>query len=197
MQDWYYADHRDLLKWGVLVLLARQHGLSRIVQIAYLRPSVFPNIDLGGHEKELPLEVRSHFRNVNNVTALRNGISISVFDELFEDRKAYEKAAIRYLAGLADKRRLVFLDPDTGLEPAGRPELKHILDKEACAIWSELKTDEVFAFYQHKTNKNAKPWIEEKRIQLQKALRVREGTVQVGKSMRIANDVVIFYARKP
>ncbi len=197
MQDWYYADHRDLLKWGVLVLLARQHGLSRIVQIAYLRPSVFPNIDLNGQEKELPSEVRSYFRNINNVTALRNGISISVFEELFEDRKAYEKAAIRYLADLADKPRLAFLDPDTGIEPARRPELKHGLDTEAYAIWSELKTNEVFAFYQHRTNRNAKPWIKEKRIQLEKALKVREGTVRVGKSTRIANDVVIFYARKP
>lgn len=197
MQNWYYADHRDLLKWGVLVLLARQHRLSRIVQIAYLRPSVFPRIDLGGQEKELPPEVRSHFRNLNNITDVRNGISISVFDEFFEDRDAYEEAAMRYLADLAGEPRLVFLDPDTGLEPEGRPELKHVLDTEAYAIWSELKTNEVLAFYQHKINRNGKPWIEEKRMQLEKALKVKEGTVQVGKSMKIANDVVIFYATKP
>jgi hypothetical protein len=197
MQDWYYADHRDLLKWGVLMLLARQHRLSRIVQIAYLRPSVFPKIDLGGQEKELSPEVRLHFRRINNITALRNGISISVFDEFFEDRKAYEEAAMRYLASLAGEPRLVFLDPDTGLEPEGRPELKHVLGREAYAIWSELKSNEVFAFYQHKTNRNGKPWIEEKRMQLEKALKVKEGTVQVGKSMKIANDVVILYATKP
>ena len=178
-------------------MLANQHGLSRIVQIAYLRPSVFPNIDLGGQVKEVPSEVRSHFRDINNVTALRNRISISVFGEPFEDRKAYKEAVIRYLTNLVDKPRLVFLDPDTGLEPAGRPELKHVLDTEAYAIWSELKTNEVFAFYQHKTNRNAKPWIEEKRVQLEKALKVEEGTVLVGKSMKIANDVVIFYATKP
>jgi hypothetical protein len=197
MQDWYYADHRDLLKWGVLVLLARRYRLSQIVQLAYLRTSVFPKIDLGGQEKELPSEVRSHFRDINNITALRSGISITVFDQLFDDRRAYHEAAIRYLAKLASEPRLVFLDPDTGLEPAGRPELKHVLDTEACAIWSELKAKKVFAFYQHETNKAGRPWIEEKRIQLAKALKVKEGTVQVGKSRRIAKDVVIFYAIKP
>ena len=80
MQDWYYADHRDLLKWSVLVLLAQRRRLSRIVQIAYLRPSIFPTIDMGGQETELPSEVRAHFRDINNITALRNDISVSVFD---------------------------------------------------------------------------------------------------------------------
>ncbi|MFO7971457.1 MAG: hypothetical protein R6U40_06880 [Desulfobacterales bacterium] len=197
MQDWYYADHRDLLKWGVLILLARQYRLSRIIQIAYKRPSLFPKIDLGGQEKELPSEVCSHFRDINNITVLRDEISISVFDKFFEDRKAYQEAVIQYLGDLAGESRLVFLDPDTGLEPAGRPKLEHVLDKEALAIWSELKTREVFAFYQHKTNRSGKPWIEEKRIQLEKALKVKEGTVHVGKSMKMVNDVVIFYAKKP
>lgn len=197
MQDWYYADHRDLLKWSVLVLLAQRHRLSRIVQVAYLRPSMFPTIDMGGQERELPSEVRAHFRDINNIATLRNDISVSVFDRVFDDRKAYQEAAIRYLANLGSEPRLVFLDPDTGLEPAGRPELKHVLDAEAHAIWSELKAEEVFAFYQHKTNRAGNPWIEEKRIQLEKALKVKEGTVQVGKSIRIANDVVIFYAVKP
>jgi len=197
VQDWYYADYRDLLKWSVLVLLAQRHRFSRIVQIAYFRPSIFPTIDMGGQETVLPLEVRAHFRDINNICAFRNDISISVFDRVFDDRKAYQEAAIRYLANLTAKPRLVFLDPDTGLEPTRRPKLKHVLDAEAHAIWSELKAKEVFAIYQHKTNRAGKPWIEVKRIQLERALGVKEGTAQVAKSMRIANDVVIFYAMKP
>jgi len=169
VQHWYYADHRDLLKWSVLVLLAQRHRLSRIVQIAYLRPSIFPTIDMGGQETELPSEVRAHLRDINNIAALRNDISVSVFDRVFDDREAYQKAAIQYLANLGSEPRLVFLDPDTGLEPSGRPELKHVLDAEADAIWSELKAREVFAFYQHKTNRAGKPWIEEKRIQLSRS----------------------------
>jgi len=32
-------DKRDLVKWSVLVRLAEQYELSRIIQIAYLRPA--------------------------------------------------------------------------------------------------------------------------------------------------------------
>ena len=103
MQDWYYADHRDLLKWSVLVLLAQQHRLSRIIQIAYLRPSIFPTIDMGGQETELPSEVRAHFRNINNIAGLHNDIYISVFDRVFDDRKTYQEAAIGYLAHSLDQ----------------------------------------------------------------------------------------------
>ena len=50
MQDKYYADSRDLLKWGVLIRLAEQYLLSRIIQVAYLRPSIFPMIDIAGQQ---------------------------------------------------------------------------------------------------------------------------------------------------
>ena len=197
MQDKYYADDRDLLKWSVLIRLAEQYRLSRIVQIAYLRPSTFPMIDIGGQQTELPPQVHTHFRNIRNIITLHRDISISVFDRLFDDRRAYRDAVTRYLTEFGTELRLVFLDPDTGLEPAGKPDFKHVLAAEAHAIWSQLRTNEVFAFYQHKTNRAGKPWIEEKRTQLEKVLKVENGAVLVGKSPSIANDVVIYFAIKP
>jgi hypothetical protein len=197
MQDKYYADHRDLLKWSMLIRLAEQYRLSRIIQLAYLRPSIFPMIDIAGQRTELPSQVRAHFRNIHNITPLHGDISISVFDRAFDDRTAYHDAVTRYLTEFAREPRLVFLDPDTGLEPMGRPDFKHVLGSEAHAIWSQLKTNEVFAFYQHKTNRAGKPWIDEKRAQLEKAIKVEKGAVLVGQSPSIANDVVIYYAIKP
>ena len=197
MQDKYYADNRDLLKWGVLIRLTEQYLLSRIIQVAYLRPSIFPMVDIAGQRTELPSQVRAHFRNIRNITSLHGDISISVFDRPFDDRTAYHDAVTQYLAEFGREPRLVFLDPDTGLEPIRRPDFKHVLDSEAYAIWSQLKTKEVFAFYQHKTNKGNKPWIEEKRAQLEKAIKVQEGAVLLGQSPSIANDVVIYYAIKP
>jgi hypothetical protein len=196
MQDKYYADHRDLLKWGVLIHLAEQYKLSRIIQVAYLRPTIFPMIDIAGRQTALPSKVRTHFRNIRNITALHREISISVFDCIFDDRKAYHAAVTNYLTESGSELRLVFLDPDTGLEPVGRPNFRHVLGTEAHAIWSKLKTNEVFAFYQHKTNRAGKPWIEEKRIQLEEAIKVEKGAVLVGQSPSIANDVVIYFALK-
>jgi hypothetical protein len=197
MQDRYYADHRDLIKWSVLIRLAEQYRLSRIIQIAYLRPSAFHMIDIAGQQTELHPQVRAHFRNIHNIAALHTDISISVFDRVFDDRITYHEAVSQYLAEFGTECRLVFLDPDTGLEPARKPDLKHVLDVEALAIWSQLKTNEVFALYQHQTNKVGKPWIDEKRTQLENAIKVGKGAVLVGQSPPIAKDVVIYFAMKP
>jgi len=198
MQDKYYADRRDLIKWSVLIRLAEQYNLSRIIQIAYLRPSTFEMIDIAGQQTELPLQVLTHFRNIRNITTLHNEISISVFDRGFDARKNYHMAVSQYLAQFAPELRLVFLDPDTGLEPAGKANLKHVLRAEASEIWAQLKTNEVFAFYQHRTtpwpNKTGNPWIEKKRTQLEKAIKEK---VLVGQSPAIAKDVVIYFAIKP
>jgi hypothetical protein len=196
MQDKYYADRRDLIKWSVLIRVAEQQKVSRIIQIAYLRPSTFGMIDVAGQQWELPGEVLAHFRNIRNVTALRTEIPISVFDRMFDDRATYRKAATEYLAKFGSELRLVFLDPDIGLEPVRKPDLRHVLNGEAHEIWSQLKTSEVFAFYQHLTNRTGRPWIEEKRAQLEKAIGLGKGAVLVGQSPSIANDVVIYFAIK-
>jgi len=198
MQDWYYSDKRDLVKWSVLLRLAEQHRFTRIIQIAYLRPSVFHMIDIAGQQSEIPLQVRRHFRNIRNVATLDATVSISVFDRAFDDRIAYGQALTQYLAVCGNDLRLIFLDPDIGLEPANSPpDLRHVLGSEARAIWSQLNANEVFAFYQHKTNRAGRPWIEQKRTQLENAIQVRRGTVSVAQSPAIADDVVIYFAVKP
>ena len=197
MQDKYYADDRDLIKWGVLIQLAERYNLSRIIQIAYLRPSNFGMLDIAGQRTKLPPQVLRHFRNIRNISALHNEISISVFDRPFDARIPYHDAVRKYMAQFVTELRLVFLDPDTGLEPAGKANFKHVLDAEARAIWEQLKANEVFAFYQHQTNRKGKPWVEEKRTQLERAIDVEKGAVLVGQSPAIAKDVVIFFAIKP
>ena len=41
MRDKWYSDNRDLIKWSVLLLLARRAGVDRIIEIALLNPSDF------------------------------------------------------------------------------------------------------------------------------------------------------------
>ena len=201
MRNKYYADNLDLIKWSVLIRLAEQYKLSRIIQVAYLRPSTFNMIDIAGQKPEPPPpQVLAHFRDIRNVAALHTDIPISVFDLMFDDRTTYHEALSLYLEAFKAKPRLVFLDPDTGLQPARRFDFKHVLCAEAHAIWSQLNKNEVFAFYQHKTTMAGKPWIEKKRTQLEKAIKVGKGEVLVGQMARIRNDdndVVIFFVVKP
>lgn len=89
----------------------------------------------------------------------------------------------------------MFLDPDTGLEPQN-PALDHVLGTEARAIWNAMKVGDVFAFYQHQTNRAGQPWIEPKRLQLAQALGVAEPAIKIASGPDIAQDVVFFYVQK-
>ena len=48
MRDVWYADNRDLIKWGVLFRLAERYEALRIIQIVYYRPSTFAQIEIDG-----------------------------------------------------------------------------------------------------------------------------------------------------
>jgi hypothetical protein len=91
-------------------------------------------------------------------------------------------------------RCIVFLDPDTGLEPRN-PKFEHVLEKEAKAVFDALKSDDVFVFYQHQTNRNGSPWIEEKRKQLAGALEIPQKEVKIASGQKIAHDVVFYYTK--
>jgi hypothetical protein len=80
------------------------------------------------------LEILSHFRDIRNVTGLSQHPRISVFDIVLHERDSYLRAAISYVASFSDERCVVFLDPDTGLEPNGGGDSKHVLNHEARAF---------------------------------------------------------------
>ena len=45
MQDTWYGDHRDVVKWGTLVHLARSEEIRTIVQVAFLRCAQHPTLE--------------------------------------------------------------------------------------------------------------------------------------------------------
>ncbi|MFH1921052.1 MAG: hypothetical protein ABIP48_14375 [Planctomycetota bacterium] len=197
MKDIWYADNRDIVKWSVLHQLARLEGAVRILQIAYYRPSGFAHIQLDGQTHDVPDEVLDHFRNIRNITTVRSPVRTTVFDVPFENRAKYHESAIHFLLAFDQERCLVFLDPDTGLEPQNNPGLEHVLDAEARQVWDSMKTDDVLVFYQHQTNRAGQPWMDPKRIQLAEALGVDQHRVRVGYAPEIARDVAFFYMKKP
>lgn len=196
MQDRWYADNRDLVKWSVLLVLARKHQADRILQIAYYNRSDFGEIDVDGHRHQVPAEVLSHFRNIRNAAALFQRPRVSVFDTPFGDRTSYTQSVKDFIRSFSSERCLVFLDPDTGLEPNGTSGPQHVLNEEARSIWTILPSGWVYVFYQHQTNKAGKPWVDEKRLQFAEAIGVAESKVGVASGQKIAQDVVFFHALK-
>lgn len=175
--------------------LATLNSASRILQIAYFQEHTFPKVELDAEEMEIPEEVETHFRDVRNIERLSSAIKVNVFGKVLTDRTQYLVEAKEFISLYAKDRCVVFLDPDTGLEPT-KASLKHVLNKEANGFQESLKTGDILVLYQHKTNKNGQPWEEPKRVQFEKAIGVPRGSVKVGRGSKLANDVVLFYAVK-
>ena len=194
MRDQWYGDARDLVKWGVLLHLAQVHSVKRVLQVAYLRPSKRGQLDIDGRKHDIQDPVINHFRDVHNILKLPCELRIEVIDSPFEDRIQYKQAVVDIIA--RQHPCIVFLDPDTGLEPAGRPGLEHVLDSELEYIWNKMAVGDVLVFYQHQTNRNGQPWIEPKRKQFEKALRLPSGSAKVATGSEIASDVAFYYCRK-
>jgi hypothetical protein len=150
---------------------------------------------LDEEEMEIPEEVESHFRDVKNIEGLSSGINVNVFSKVIADRKQYLIEAKEFISLYAKDRCVVFLDPDTGLEPT-KPSLKHVLNNEANEFWESLKTGDALVLYQHQTNRNGQPWEEPRREQFEKAIGAPRGSVKIGRGSKLANDVVLFYAVK-
>ena len=195
MRDTWYADKRDLIKWGVLLCLAERFDAQRIVQVAYYRPTKFGSLIIDHQECDLPAEAIAHFRNLRAIDHLKSKVHITLFDRPFEDRAMYCQSVLATLPAFVHERCIVFLDPDTGLE-SKNPSHAHVLGAEARAIWSAMKPNDVFAFYQHRTNRSKTPWVEPKRTQLADALDVEASMLKIANGPDIADDVVIFFAQK-
>lgn len=95
MKDKWYGDNRDLVKWGVLVELANQHGASKIVQVAYYRPEARPEIEIDGSKYPIPDAVVRHFpRDVMDIDRLSRSsrVHIKVLNSTFsKGRDTYTK----------------------------------------------------------------------------------------------------------
>lgn len=118
MQDFWYGDKLDLIKWGVLLRLAERFGAGRILQIAFNpRTMKFGRLVIDGEEHDVPPEVIAHFRNLRTIGSISSKIQVTVFDPLFQDRASHVKAVLAFLLAFRQERCIVFLDPDTGLQP--------------------------------------------------------------------------------
>ena len=195
MRDRWYGDKRDLVKWAVLFQIAEVYNAKRILQIAYLNSTEYPSIRVSEFNLPVPMGVIDHFRNIRNAETIKGSAEVSVFDEPFEERESYHRKVLECIASLPGDRCVVFLDPDTGLQPK-YPSMKHVLDQEAGEIWNALKPGEIFVFYQHQTTTSGKPWVEGKREQLAKALDVSREKLLIAEGFQIAGDVVFLFLQK-
>jgi len=196
MRDKWYGDNRDLVKWGVLLELSRTHGIKHILQVLYKRPSAWTSLRIDGKEVELSGDVIEHFRRASSVSKMRCEIQIEALEDALTDRDEYLQIVLDRIRGRPNVPGIVLLDPDTGLEPQGKPGLEHVLESELTKIWHALVPGDLLVFYQHQTNRRGEPWIELKKAQFERALGLRPGRAKLARAPRIAPDVAFFFAEK-
>jgi hypothetical protein len=195
MRNQWYGDNRDLVKWGVLLEIARRHRAKHILQVLYQRPSPWGRIEIDGRKVELAKSVVGHFRSTASVSAIRCSAKIEVLSDNFDDRSAYLQILIERIRSRALLPGIVFLDPDTGLQPSKwGPE--HVLESELAKIWDALPCGDILVLYQHQTNRNGTEWIQPKKAQFEQALRVRKGRSKFARGPEIARDVAFFFIEK-
>jgi hypothetical protein len=195
MRDIWYADNRDLVKWSVLVELAARHGARHILQVLYYRPTQWADLEIDDQQVPLPASVLRHFRQATAICSLQSSARVEVIQDRFVDRTAYLAIVQQRIRARTELPGIVFLDPDTGLEP-GTAGLEHVLTPELAAIWDVMPQGDVLVFYQHQTNRNNAPWVEPKKAQFELALNLPVGKAGLARGVRIAPDVVFFFAQK-
>jgi len=151
MQGLWYGDRRDRVKWGALLYLAKTRGIPRILQVAYYRDGTDRSLETTEGRVPLPEGVWEHFSSLRQIKRLgrATGTKIIVLDEPFDPLKRddYTASVVRRIRAVKSPK-IVFLDPDTGIEPASaRPE--HVAKVDLVSIWAALSKDDILAAYQH------------------------------------------------
>jgi hypothetical protein len=140
MQGLWYGDRRDRVKWGALAHLAGRYRLASILQVAYYRDGFGRLLKTDTGEHAISESVWKHFADLAAIERLSEalGVEVRVHVEPFDPRKRDE-----YLTGVlcaAEKRRrprLLFLDPDTGIEPGSLNEAgARLVERDHTAVGS-------------------------------------------------------------
>ena len=210
MRNQWYGDNRDLVKWSVVLNLAAERDLKRIIQIAMLRPTDWtdnaehpvPHILRNGAEwKLLPDGVMAHFRDLNDIQRLANftDVHIDVVDELFEQRTraSYFDRITARLQKPPCQPVLVFVDPDTGIAPTNH-DAKHIRADELKRVYDAAPPGSTILLYQHgRQHVGQVQWMRDTLQEFTAALSLQPDQVEQYYCPDIAHDVAFLAAQKP
>jgi hypothetical protein len=195
MRDKWYADNRDLLKWATLTHIAHTQNMQTIVQVPYWQPDNFrPHFDFRGEHLPVSDEVWGFFRNIHHITGLspQTAVSIDVIAaQFYPNQRENYIAEVYAQIEVSSRPLLLFLDPDTGLQPE-KCSPKHTSVEEIEKFWSCLKPHEWLILYQHA--RRTAGWDESVAHQVSSLCGQTE--VQIVRSQDVGHDVAFICAEK-
>jgi len=200
MKDQWYGDNRDLIKWGGILYLCNTTGIKHVMQVAYYTKSSFPKLRFDRKKEDIREEVIEHFRDIEDIRQLgkKVGITIEVIKNEFShsDRDKYNRDICKRIEK-QPQRKIVFLDPDTGLATQN-VKAKHVKPEEVSLIWKALKPRDFLVLYQHKPRMSDRitEWKNTRRKELVKALSAKESIIRMWVASEGIKDVVFYYCEK-
>ena len=160
MRGEWYGDKRDIVKWIRLAELAREGDRNR--RILQVTMNTFDRCtDLEGLDMtdSVTGKVIDYFYDLQDVKRLGGtlGIDICVFEEQFLNEPCQRSGYFNRVCDRIKKLKkddtkpiVVFLDPDTGIEPPSGHDNKHVRKSELKRIFDLLEPGDYLACYQHK-----------------------------------------------
>lgn len=206
MRNEWYGDRRDVVKWTSLLHLAQREEIDRIVQIAMctdMEPAP-PEITTLDREivqcQAVAAQVANHFHHHNDLNGIRPfgqhfGIDVEVRLAPFAHpgRGQYFDNVLNEIRA-STKRTIWFFDPDTGIEPQGGANEKHVRLQELLDAFKAMRSGDYLACYQHAWREDN--WQTLARNRLAARLDIAKNRVEVFAS-DYASDVIILAVEKP
>jgi hypothetical protein len=199
MQGIWYGDRRDRVKWGALYYLACRERIPTIAQVAFYRETATAILEISrGNFEPIPDAVRNHFSNLEHIKRLQgHGVKrIEVFGRPWSRQSGadYMRQAVEWLAGLPGPRKLVFLDPDTGVAPPSGAGPQHVRKEEIEQYWNTLGAQDWLALYQHAAHSH--DWVAQRRRAFLEACNKANRHEVYRGTGATARDVAIFAATR-
>ena len=200
MQGLWYGDRRDRVKWGALVHLSNTKGIRCIVQVAYFRHGTELKLQTEESEVPLPIQVWDHFSNLRHIERLgkATGLKIIVLDQYFEPikRHDYINMIVSHIEEINKEikgRKIIFLDPDTGIEPAKSSAPEHVTKQDMEDIWKKaISQHDILIVYQHADH--TKKWLLDRKNTMSSTCENTPVEIILGKD--IASDVAMLWCCK-
>jgi hypothetical protein len=162
MKNQFFGDKRDYFKYALLE--AMMEGIPSLRQLTCVwmltegRPNRHGNQKLVPvHRSEALADFLTDRRNQGRLDVREIGVYFSgrpyAFNSYGDDpSRPFGASRDRYFGGIPAgwcRSALVFVDPDNGLEPAGRPTSAHITANELGGLYVRLLPPSLVVMYQH------------------------------------------------
>lgn len=192
MRDAWFGDRRDVVKWAAVAHIASREQIEMVTHVAFLRRVPPFKLETPDGTEQINPSVWQFFRDITTIRDLGSKLKLEivVYSEDFKHRSTYTKQLSAKL-GEISKRKLVLLDPDTGIAPK-QPTLGHVKHEDIRSFWDALRLGDWLVVYQHASRK--KDWLGEPRRVLSEVCDGRP--VAVYKASKLASDVAFLCVKK-